>query len=309
MTWTPLTPQMQDFATFLKKRSGLEEDHAQGLKKLAKATYDAARRHDARQGSYSLQLADMSRAHERMAEHGIQFALSLHQMHEDLTEISNTIERGRKHWKSEGLNNEKKVKDAESAMDKSKSRYDSLAEDYDRARTGDKSSGRVFTVKGPKSVEKYEEDLLRKLHGADSEYASKVQAAQGQRQENLSSSRPQAIKAMQDLIRECDAGLTLQMQKFGEYSSVVGVVVGLAVLMQPIAAFNEKLLVGNGMVVAPVKSPDGDDPATSPSMRGMVQQIDNERDFQTFVTSHMNNVPSKPAELRYEKHPVSVRCA
>ena len=194
----------------------MEDDHAQSLKKLSRFTFDAARRHDARQGSYALQLADISRAHERMADHGIQFALSLHQMHEDLNELSNNMDRGRKHWKTEGTNSEKRVKDAESAMEKAKSRYDSLAEDYDRARTGDKSSGRVFTVKGPKSVEKHEEDLFRKLQAADSDYASKVQGAQAQRQENVNTSRPQAVRAIQELIKECDAALTLQLQKFGE---------------------------------------------------------------------------------------------
>lgn len=151
-----------------------------------------------------------------MADHGMQFALSLHQMHEDLMDLSNYMERSRKQWKQDGQSNEKKVKDAESLMDKAKSRYDSLAEDYDRVRTGDKGTGRVFTVKGPKSVEKHEEDLSRKVQSADSDYASKVQAAQVARQENINSHRPQALKALQALIRECDAALVLQTQKFGE---------------------------------------------------------------------------------------------
>lgn len=156
-----------------------------------------------------------------MADHGIQFALSLHQMHEDLTELSNNIERGRKQWKQEGLNAEKKVKDAESSMEKAKARYDSLAEDYDRARTGDRSGGRVLTMKGFSSAERHEEDLNRKLQAADADYASKVQGAQAARQENISTARPQTIRALQELIKECDAGLTLQLQKFGECCMVL----------------------------------------------------------------------------------------
>lgn len=155
-----------------------------------------------------------------MADHGIQFALSLGQMHDDLTELSNNIERGRKHWKQEGLSSEKRVKDAESTMEKAKSRYDSLAEDYDRARTGDRSGGRVFTVKGPKSAERHEEDLNRKLQASDADYAAKVQGAQAARQENISTARPQAVRALQELIKECDAGLTLHLQKFGERSAI-----------------------------------------------------------------------------------------
>ena len=150
-----------------------------------------------------------------MAENGIKFALSLHQMSEDLHDLANNMERGRKQWKQTGLDAEKRVRDAEAAMEKAKGKYDSLAEDYDRARTGDRQSGKKFGLKGPKSAAQLEEDLQRKLQGADSDYASKVESAQSQRQELLSSLRPQAVSNLQELIMECDSGLTLQLQKFG----------------------------------------------------------------------------------------------
>lgn len=153
-----------------------------------------------------------------MADHGIQFALSLHQMHEDLQDLAANIERGRKQWKQTGLAAEKRVQDSELAMEKAKAKYDSLAEDYDRARTGDKS-GRVFGLKGPKSAAQHEEDLHRKVQAADSDYASKVQLAQNHRQELVDRLRPQAVKALQDLINECDSALTLQLQKFGKHHS------------------------------------------------------------------------------------------
>jgi len=150
-----------------------------------------------------------------MAEHEQQFALQLQQMHDDLTELSNNMEKGRKYWKQEGTNNEKRVKEAEGLMDKAKTRYDSLAEDYDRVRTGDKARG-GFGLKGPKSAEQREDELQRKVQTADSDYASRVQMARATRQENISRSRPQAIKALQDLISECDSALTLQLARFGK---------------------------------------------------------------------------------------------
>ena len=152
-----------------------------------------------------------------MADNGIQFALSLHQMHEDLHDLAANMERGRKSWKQTGLSAEKRVQDSESMMEKAKAKYDSLAEEYDRARTGDKQSGRVFGLKGPKSAAQHEEDLHRKVQASDADYASKVQTAQSQRQELVNTSRPQTVKALQDLIKECDSGLTLQLQKFGQF--------------------------------------------------------------------------------------------
>ena len=199
----------------MKKRSTLEEEHAQGLKKLCRSSHEAARRPDNRQGSYVQNYNEVIQIHDRMADHGVHFALSLHQMHEDLHDLAANIERGRKQWKQTGLSAEKRVQDAESMMEKAKVKYDSLAEDYDRARTGDKQPGRVFGIKGPKSAAQHEEDLHRKVQAADSDYSTRVQAAQSQRQELLSSLRPHAIKALQDLINECDAGLALQLQKFG----------------------------------------------------------------------------------------------
>ncbi|KAI9701685.1 MAG: hypothetical protein M1820_006313 [Bogoriella megaspora] len=269
----------RDFASFLKKRSSLEEDHAQGLKKLCKATHDGLRRPDGRQGTYARHFDEVTRMHERMADNGMQFALSLHQMHEDLNELANNMERGRKNWKQTGLNAEKRASDAEAFMEKAKAKYESLAEDYDRARTGDKSAGRVFGLKGPKSAAQHEEDLQRKVQAADADYKSKVEAAQTQRQELLSSSRPQAVKALQELITECDSALTLQLQKF--------------------ASFNEKLLLGNGIVVAPLKG----DTASQRSLRDVVYEINNEKDFHDYISSFSNKVPNRSQEIAYKKHP------
>jgi len=153
-----------------------------------------------------------------MADNGMQYALSLHQMHEDLSELANNMERGRKHWKGIGTSAEKKVQDAEAHMEKAKAKYDSLAEDYDRVRTGDKSTGRSFGLKGMKSGAQLEEDLKRKLDAADTDYASRVQAAQAQRQDLENQTRPETVKKLQELISECDSALTLQLQKYGEYT-------------------------------------------------------------------------------------------
>lgn len=136
-------------------------------------------------------------------------------MSEDLTELALNIERGRKHWKATGLTSEQRVADTENLMRKSKAKYDSLAEDYDRARTGEKQASKKFGIKGPKSAAQHEEDLLRKLQAADADYAQKVQAAQSGKAELQSKLRPEAVRAMLDLIKECDSAVTLQMQKFG----------------------------------------------------------------------------------------------
>ncbi|CAF9941966.1 MAG: hypothetical protein ALECFALPRED_009429 [Alectoria fallacina] len=271
----------REFAAFLKKRSTLEEEQAQGLKKLCRSSHETAKRPDNRQGSYAQNYDEILGIHDRMADNGVQFALSLHQMHEDLHDLAVNMERGRKHWKQTGLSAEKRVQDSESLMEKAKSKYDSLAEDYDRTRTGDKQSGRVFGLKGPKSAAQHEEDLLRKVQQADSDYSSRVQNAKNQRQELVSTLRPQAVRVLQNLINECDSGLTLQLQKF--------------------ASFNERLLLGNGLCVSPLKG-QSNEPG-SRSLRDVAFQIDNARDLNNYVSSFASKVGAS-GEIKYERHPI-----
>ncbi|THV49504.1 hypothetical protein BGAL_0191g00010 [Botrytis galanthina] len=272
----------KEFALFLKKRSIMEEEHSNGLKKLCKATGDNIRRPEHRHGSFLQSYEEVLIIHERMAENGAQFGVSLHQMHDDLIEMASNIEKGRKHWKNTGLAAEQRAADTEAAMKKSKAKYDSLADEYDRARTGDRQPGKIFGLKGPKSAAQHEEDLLRKVQAADADYASKVQAAQSQRAELWSKSRPEAVKALEDLIQECDSALTLQMQKF--------------------ASFNEKLLLSNGLNISPIK---GKEQGTSNrSLREVVHAIDNVKDLSNYISSFAGNMQSRITEIKYERNPV-----
>jgi len=177
-------------------------------------------RTDHRTDSFAKAYEDMMAIHERMAENGSQFAMSLHQMHEDLMELAAMAEKSRKGWKQSGLQAEQRVAEVEAAMRKSKTKYDSLAEEYDRARTGDttgRQGGKMFGFKGPKSAAQHEEDLLRKTQAADQDYQSKVQAVQAERGELVSRTRPETVKALQDIVRDCDSGTVAQMQKFGMF--------------------------------------------------------------------------------------------
>ncbi|KAH0281108.1 RhoGAP-domain-containing protein, partial [Aureobasidium melanogenum] len=272
----------RDFSDFLKKRGAVEEDHAKGLRRLVKQTTDNIHSKESRQGTYVTRLDEAMRLHDRIADNGMQFSLALHQMHEDLNELSLNMEKGRKHWKHEGLNAEKRATDAEAAMEKAKSKYDGLAEDYDRARTGDAKSSRRIGLKGMKSAPQHEEDLLRKLQVADSDYQAKVQAAKAQREELIRTARPQAVKALQELINECDSGLALQLQKF--------------------ASFNEKLLLGNGIAISPLPPSDPSAPVQH-SLRDIVLEIDNKADFDNYMSGHVSKVPSRISEIKYEQHP------
>jgi hypothetical protein len=179
------------------------------------------------------------------------------------------------------------VADLEQTMRKSKTKYDSLAEEYDRARTGEiKQSGKVFNAFKNKSAAQQEEELQKKVQTADQLYHSHVQTLQTEKAQLQTSIRPDAIRALQELIREIDAGLGLQMQKF--------------------AAFNEKLLLSNGLIISPLKGPAAD---TQPrSLRLAVASINNEKDLNEYVAAHHLKMPPNTGEVKYERHPVCRTC-
>jgi Rho GTPase-activating protein RGD1 len=195
----------------------LEDDQAQGLKKLARNAQEAAHKPESRQGTYARAQDELTRIHEQMADHSLQFAVSLYQMSVDLAELSDNTEKGRKQWKASGLAAEKRVSDAENQVEKAKAKYDTLAEQYDRVKTGDRQGGK-FGLKGHKSAVQQEEELSRKVQNADSDYQAKVQAAKIARQELTSTHRPQTVFQLRQLIFECDSGVTLQLQKYGMFA-------------------------------------------------------------------------------------------
>ncbi|KAI4713325.1 hypothetical protein J4E89_002305 [Alternaria sp. Ai002NY15] len=276
----------RDFASFLKRRGALEEEHAGSLKKLSRLTLDGVRKPDTRHESYQTQFEQVLHANERIADNGTQFGLALHAMHENLLQLANKMDTSRKTWKQQGLSAENKVQDAERLAEKAKAKYDQLAEDLDRVKTGDTGAGRKFGLKGPKSAAQHEEDLQRKTQAADQDYASKVQTAQVSRKELVATLRPQAVSALLDLIKETDAALTMEMQKY--------------------ASFNEKLVVNNGQVVSP-QPPKGATTQAPSSINQLIYQINNERDFDEYILSHASKAPITKSELQYLKHPTQAQ--
>ena len=72
-------------------------------------------------------------------------------------------------------------------------------------------------------------------------------------------------------------------------------------LIAPPASFNERLLLGNGLCVSPLKG-QSNDPG-SRSLRDVVSQIDNARDLNNYVSGFVAKVVNS-GEIKYERHPV-----
>lgn len=72
-----------------------------------------------------------------------------------------------------------------------------------------------------------------------------------------------------------------------------------------IASFSEKLLLGSGLAVSPMKTGS----ATPDSLREAAKRVDNEQDFRDFIISQSSKVPDTKPALKYERHAVCVPIA
>ena len=69
------------------------------------------------------------------------------------------------------------------------------------------------------------EELLRKVQTADQTYHGHVDTYLAEKSTIESSTRPEAVNALQTLIHETDAGLSLQMQKFGKHNGPIDILI------------------------------------------------------------------------------------
>lgn len=257
----------REFSAFLKERCALEDRHAQGYKKLVRTTTESIRRSEARQGSYSRHYGELLQVNDKLAENGLAFASALHTMSEELRDVADNAERDRKRWKHTTIDAEKRLAEAETAQSKAKDRYNNAADQYDRARTGEKQGG-MFGLK-QKSPAQQEEALKEKADMLDQEYASKYEAAQTQKRDFEEVTRPQIVRALKETIDECDAALAMQMAK--------------------LASVSEKHVVSNGMAIAPFKSPGSD--VEPRGLRQIARDIDDRRDFSDYMLDGVEPPP------------------
>ncbi|KAF3219120.1 hypothetical protein TWF106_007232 [Orbilia oligospora] len=264
----------RDFAGFLKKRAQIEEDHAAGLKKLCRVTHDTIHREPGpRRGTLMKGLQESNRIHDSLADNGVAFAAALNTMSEELTELSNNIEAGRKQWKNVVAGSEKKGPNSYHEMEKARNKVDSAAKEYENARNGSRSKGFLHNNRHP------EEDSRKKLEMADMEYVRQVELTNKIHSDLFHAERPQSVKALRDLILECDAGLSLQLQKF--------------------VALNESFALNNGRAV----SGNGGES----DLRKALLSVDDEADMNGFIMEFASKSPPQQVgmmKFEVQKHPI-----
>jgi hypothetical protein len=143
-----------------------------------------------------------------------------------------------------------------------------------------------FGFKGSRFGPQDEEEMSKRVDQTEAEYEAKVMAARSTRQELVNSLRPQTVHALQELIHECDSGLTVFIQKY--------------------AILTEKVALNNGLTISPFKSDNSAIPSRNRSFRDVIRVIDNEKDFVSYVASYQSKLPppeQRDPEMQFIRHP------
>ncbi|KAK9475790.1 hypothetical protein V1514DRAFT_339008 [Lipomyces japonicus] len=269
----------RDYAAFLKRRASLEEEHAQSLKRLVRSSQEAIRKPDGRQDSFSSHFDEATRVHEQLAEHSNKFASELNKMYDDLSDLCKSTEKARKVLKETGLRNEKNVIDAEQAAEKTKGKYDSLCDEFDRVRIGDPSKRSVgLKFKSNKTGPQHEEELHKKVLAADADYKLKVQTAKNLLNDLLKILRPDTVRQLRNLLASFDAGLALHFQRYSNISEV--------------------LSLSNGLTVSPMKKGS----VIPRSLTQIANEVDNDHDTYEFILKQGSGAVLRRPEIEYKQH-------
>ncbi|CAG8575975.1 4612_t:CDS:10 [Paraglomus brasilianum] len=261
----------KETANFLKKRAMIEDEYGRSMLKLSRGTQESCNNSDSKRGTYGDNWYNILRLHEIIGENRIKFAAAIQEIADDLTYQHKDTDKGRKNMKDAGQKYERAIQETEQSLEKAKYKYESQSEDWERSlleKNGDivPNSKRTLTKaifnnkpKSPTQLGKQEEDARQKAATANENYKLQLSNTNSLRNEYYNVHLPRMITSLKDVADECDAALQYNLARY--------------------SYLYENTMVSEALVINPINPEDGF------SMRKMIEQINNEEDFQSYVTS------------------------
>ncbi|CAG8504023.1 29154_t:CDS:10 [Gigaspora margarita] len=260
-------------ATFLKKRAAIEDEYGRMMIKLSKSMQEGHHSNDTKQGSYGENWLYMLKLHESIGENRVKFAAAIQEISEEITALYKETDKSRKNLKDSSQKHEKAIQDSEQALEKAKNKYETHSEDWERTllqKNGEvvpnlkpRTLTKAIFSKQPKSptqLLKMEEDARNKAATANDTYKHHLSITNAARHEYYDIHLPRMVTALKDISDECDIGLQYHLARY--------------------TYLFENTMVSDALVISPANTEDG------PSMRKIVEQINNEEDYYSYVQSY-----------------------
>ncbi|KAL1916248.1 uncharacterized protein VTP21DRAFT_5865 [Calcarisporiella thermophila] len=229
----------KDVIAFLKKRAIIEEEYSKGLLKATQGAMEVAEKSEyAKQGilySFSPPIFDSSSTfaevwfkvlsvHQRLAENRLKFAQSILEVSDDLQAVLKETERSRKQLKEIGIRQERAMHESEQLLEKSKMRYDTLSEDWEKTillKNGEapkKSLGKPMKLfkgnKSPEQLQKMEEDARAKAALSKEHYKTQLAQTNQARHEFFNVHLPRILTSLIEASDECTMAVQYQLTRY-----------------------------------------------------------------------------------------------
>ncbi|KAI0675918.1 GTPase activating protein [Trametes maxima] len=276
----------REAATFLKRRAGVEDEYGRAMQKLARQATNEYATSEAKAGSFVNAWQSSMRTHEVMADNRIKFAARLNEMSEELSNLAKEVEKSRKATKDLANRYERALQEAESNLEKAKSRFDITAEELERLllqKEGEPfkdsamqgrspvngkrvigkavaKGGMLLKGKNPQNLQRQEEEIRARMSTASDGYRKCVNDAQTVRQEYFNFQLPRILRAFKECVDEIDLGTQYHLARY--------------------AFLCESIVHSDATIITP---PD----ENSPGLKATMESIDNRTDFKTYMQAYI----------------------
>ncbi|KAJ9124346.1 hypothetical protein QFC22_001146 [Naganishia vaughanmartiniae] len=294
----------RQIAAFFRSRAELEDKYARSMSELVRSSADSYSRAFCKAGSFVEAYNATLRVHDTLAQNRLRFAQRLVEMSDELINLAKEGERLRKVHKESGSRYEKSVQDAELAMEKAKSRFDSTAEELERIlvtkegesikdANGITGSGKepkrggigkamskgLFKAKNPAQIQRQEDETRARMNSASEQFKKAVQDNQATKQEFFNLQLPKILRQMKECADELDMGCQYHMARYAYLFETTLLADGSAVL--PVSD-------ESGMSRTPLGAKEYADEShidvgEKAGLKAIVETIDNRNDFKTFM--------------------------
>ncbi|KAI9207539.1 Rho GTPase activation protein [Polychytrium aggregatum] len=293
---------------FLKKRAAIEEEYGKALMKLSQGAL--SHKLEGKGGTYSDSWGDLCRIHENMASIRLDFSQKIAEIAEDLSTLCKDTERSRKQLKESGYKQWKAVQEVEVNLEKSKVKYETMSEDWERAvihREQNESASsagagafaypsqkRLGLTKSlstpmglwkqaptPQKLQRIEDDARTKAALANENYKIQLQHANAIRSAYFQKHLPRFIRLLKETNDECDSSLRRQLIKY--------------------ANCLENCLMTEATSVSPLDK-------QSLGLVKIVERVDNTRDFEEYMNQYLQQGRQQPIPRKdhaYTPYPMS----
>ncbi|KAI0369852.1 GTPase activating protein [Pilatotrama ljubarskyi] len=276
----------REAAAFLKRRAGVEDEYGKAMQKLARQAANEYATSEAKAGSFVNAWQSSMRTHEAMAENRIKFAARLNEMSEELSNLAKEVEKNRKATKDLATRYERALQEAESVMEKTKTRFDQTAEELERLllqKEGESlkdnamqsrspvngkrvigkavaKGGMLLKGKNPQNIQRQEDDIRARMSTASDAYRKAVNDTQAMRQEYFNFQLPRILRAFKECVDEIDLGTQYHLARY--------------------AFLCESIVHSDASIISP---PD----ENTPGLKATMESIDNRTDFRTYMQAYI----------------------